>query len=238
MEEIEKDKSEKNFWKVVNEGRKERTQIWEGIEDERWIEHFKKQLEGIEIERVETDEMNKERKKLEGEIKEEEIVNAIKKLKRRKATGIDGIPNEAWIEGIEQLKEELKIYLNKVWKEGQFTEEWETGKIKPIYKKGKKEEVSNYRGITLMGTGYKIYAEVLRNRLNEQLEKEGKLDDTQFGFRKGRGTVNAVYTLKKMIGGEIAKEKGRVWGFLADIKVAFDKVKREEIWKKDGRDGN
>ena len=54
----------------------------------------------------------------------------------------------------------------------------------------------------------------------------------QFGFRKGRRTINAVYTLKKTIGGEIAKEKGRVWGFLADMKAAFDKVKREEIWKK------
>ena len=138
LEEIEKDKSEKNFWKVLNEGRKERTQICEGIEDERWLEHFKKQLEGIEIERAETNERNKERKKLEGEIKEEEIVNTIKKLKRRKATGIDGIPNEAWIEGIEQLKEELKICLKKVWKEGRFPEEWKTGKIKPIYKGRKK----------------------------------------------------------------------------------------------------
>ena len=96
-------------------------------------------------------------------------MNAIMKLKRRKATGIGGIPNEAWIEGIEQLQEELKICLNKVWKEGLFPEEWKTGKIKPIYKKGKKEEVSNYRGITLTDTGYKIYAEVLRNRLDEQL---------------------------------------------------------------------
>ena len=46
----------------MNEGRNERTQIWEGIEDERWLEHFMKQLDGIEIERVDTDERNKERK--------------------------------------------------------------------------------------------------------------------------------------------------------------------------------
>ena len=44
--------------------------------------------------------------------------------------------------------------------------------------------------------------------------------------------MNAVYTLKKTIGGEIAKEKGKVWGFLADMKAAFDKVKWEKIWKK------
>ena len=133
---------------------------------------------------------------------------------------------------MDQIKDELKDCKNKVWKEGQFPEEWKTGKIKPIYKNGKKEEVSNYRGITLMDTGYKIYAEVLRNRLDEQLEREGKLDDTQFGFRKKRGTMDAVYALKKTIGGEIAREKGKVWGFLADMKAAFDKLKREEIWRK------
>ena len=172
------------------------------------------------LERTETNERNKGMKKL-GVIKEEEIMNAIKKLKRRKATGIDGIPNEAWREGIEQLKEELKISLNKVWTEGLFPEEWKTGKIKPIYKKVRKKEVSNYREITLMGMGYKIYAEILRNRLDEQLERQGKLDDTQFGFRKGRGTMNSVYTLKKAIRGDTAKEKG-----------AFDKVKGEESWKR------
>ena len=43
--------------------------------------------------------------------------------------------------------------------------------------------------------------------------------------------MNAVYTLKKAIG-EIARENGRVCGFRADMKAAFDKVKKEEIWKK------
>ena len=46
LEEIEKDKSEKNFWKAVNEGRKEKSNIFEGIEKEKWLEHFKTQLQG------------------------------------------------------------------------------------------------------------------------------------------------------------------------------------------------
>ena len=46
--------------------------------------------------------------------------------------------------------------------------------------------------------------------------------------------MDTVYTLKKTIGGEITREKCRVWGFLVDIKTAFDKIKREEIWKKTG----
>ena len=89
-------------------------------------------------------------------------MKAIKKLKTKNTMGTDGIPNEVWIEGTEQLRQELKKCLDKVWKEGIFPEDWKTRKIKPIYKRGKKEEVSNYRGITLMDTGYKIYAEILR----------------------------------------------------------------------------
>ena len=72
-----------------------------------------------------------------------------------------------------------------------------------------------------MDTGYKIYAELLRNRLDEQSERDGKLDNTQFDFRKRRGTMDAVYILKKTIEGEITREKGKVWGFLADMRAAF-----------------
>ena len=46
--------------------------------------------------------------------------------------------------------------------------------------------------------------------------------------------MDALYTLKKTIGLylHIAREKEKVWGFLTDITAAFDKLKREEIWRK------
>ena len=33
---------------------------------------------------------------------------------------------------------------------------WKTGRIRPIYKKGDTKELGNYRGVTLMHTGFKI----------------------------------------------------------------------------------
>ena len=47
-----------------------------------------------------------------------------------------------------------------------------------------------------MDSGYKIYAEILRERLEKEVEEGGKLDDAQFGFRKGRGTIDEVYVVK------------------------------------------
>ena len=109
--------------------------------------------------------------------------------------------------------------------------EWKGGIIKPIYKKGCREDEGNYRGITLIDSGYKIYAERLRKRLSKEFEEKEVLDKTQFGFRKGKGTTEAIHVLTEIIENQIKREKGKLFVWFADLKAAFHKVKREEIWK-------
>lgn len=46
--------------------------------------------------------------------------------------------------------------------------------------------MEDYRGITLMWVGYKIYVEELR-RLERQVEEKGSIPHNQAGFRKGTG---------------------------------------------------
>lgn len=83
--------------------------------------------------------------------------------------------------------------LNKIWRDGGIPEEWNKGIICPIFKKGEEDDVRNYRGITLMNTTYKIYANLLNEKLKEEIE--GKLEEGQFGFRAGRGTTDAIYVV-------------------------------------------
>jgi sorting nexin-29 len=60
-----------------------------------------------------------------------------------------------------------------------------------------KSKCENYRGITLLPTAYKLFANIIRNRLNEHLEDE--MVEEQCGFRKGQSCTDAVFTVKQII---------------------------------------
>ena len=83
-----------------------------------------------------------------------------------------------------------------------------------------------------MDTGYKIYAEIVRNRLEKKLEEKKVLDETQMRFREGKGTAEAIYVLKELIRKGIEKEKVKIIICFADMKAAFDRLRRAKIWKR------
>lgn len=89
--------------------------------------------------------------------------------------------------------------------------------------------MKNYRGVTLMSTAYKIYASLLNERLKAETEK--KLGEGQFGFREGRGTMDAVYILNYIANRELGKRKGKLFACFIDLKAAFDWVDREELMR-------
>jgi hypothetical protein len=132
---------------------------------------------------------------VETEITAEEVGRHIRYLKKRKAPGWDGVQNEAWMYGTERMVERMVELMNGVWRGEGFPEDWREGVICPIFKKGEKNRAENYRGITLLNTGYKLYASVLSERMKREIEEKGVLPDSQAGFRKGRGTVDNVYIL-------------------------------------------
>ena len=53
----------------------------------------------------------------------------------------------------------------------------------------------NYRGITLLSVGGKIYARILVDRVFKVTE--GLNDDTQGGVRAGRGCLDQIFTVKQ-----------------------------------------
>lgn len=82
-----------------------------------------------------------------------------------------------------------------------------------------------------MDTGYKMYAEIIREKLEKRLERRGLLDDTQISSRKRRGTMDAIYILSKAMEKELDKKGVKVHAFFADMEAAFDKIRRKVVWE-------
>ena len=60
----------------------------------------------------------------------------------------------------------------KVWSGEGIPEDWKRALMVSLYKKGDKERTGNYRGISLLGTAYKLYTDILRKRLEKEMERQ------------------------------------------------------------------
>ena len=104
---------------------------------------------------------------------------AIEKLKSHKSPGIDQIP----VELIKARGKTIRYQIHKlipIWNKEELREEWNELIIVPIYKKGDKTDCSNYRGISLSPTIYKILSNILLSRLIPYAEEI--IGDHQCGF--------------------------------------------------------
>ncbi len=214
--------SETTFWNLDRRESRKRKKDTTEIKDEDWVRHFKELLGGGEVNEVGDIEVRDWSANDEQEITNEEVMVAIKKLKKNKAAGIDDTGNEVWLYAPKGLIDKLRMLFNKIWMGGKMPEEWRKAIICPIFKAGEREDVKNYRGISLLPSAYKIYATILEKRLNEVVEGKKILPESQAGFRKGRGTIDNIYNLHTLAEQEISKKKGKLFAFFVDLKAAFD----------------
>ncbi|BHF73707.1 hypothetical protein SprV_0401678900 [Sparganum proliferum] len=116
---------------------------------------------------------------------EEEIVDAIRKLRNNKAPGEDGIPAEIFKSCVDTLAPWLHEVIERAWRDELVPDDWGLGILVPILKKGDKTRCENYRGISLIDVAAKIFAIVLLRRF--QAVRDSRTRPNQAGFRAGRG---------------------------------------------------
>ena len=169
-------------------------------------------------------------------ISADEIRLAVKKLKSNKAYGNDALINEYFTETIDILLPFICDIFNKILDSGIFPDQWRDGIIIPIHKKGDKNDVNNYRGVTLLSCFSKLFTSVLNNRITSFCEKHKGISDAQFGFKKGCSTVDAIFSLNTLIEHYINHNKRLYVGFI-DLKKCFDSIYRNALWLKLYRSG-
>ena len=92
----------------------------------------------------------------------------------------------------ETLKYLLDMY-NKVWEEGEIPKNWKHAIITLLLKEGKDpKDVRSYRLVAQTNILCKIFERLTNKRLVWYLEREKKMDDRQFSFRKQGSTIDAI----------------------------------------------
>ena len=101
-------------------------------------------------------------------------------------------------------------------------EPWDKAVVVAIFKKGDRLDPSNYRPISLLDTCYKLYARVLQRRIADAVDDS--IRKTQYGFRKGRSTVNALFILRRLLEWVQNHKDGRFYMLFLDWEKAFDRI--------------
>jgi len=78
------------------------------------------------------------------------------KFKSHKSMGPDGIHPRVLRELVEERAKTLSIIYQQSWLKGEFPHDWRIGIVTPIYKKGQKEDLGNYRPFSLTLVSSKI----------------------------------------------------------------------------------
>jgi hypothetical protein len=153
-----------------------------------------------------------------------EVEIAIEKLKRYKLPGIDQIVAEL-IQGVgNTLCSEIHKLINCIWNKEELPEQWKESVVVPVYKKGGKTDCSNYRGISLLSTSYKILSNILLSRLNPYVDEI--IGYPQCRFRRNRSTTDQIFCIRQRL-----KKKweynGPVHQLFIDFRKVSDSVRRE-----------
>ena len=122
---------------------------------------------------------------------------------------------------LDTLKVLLNI-INEVWTDGNFPQSWREALIIPIPKPGKDHYVPiNYRPIALTSCICKSVERMVNERLIWYLEKTGKINKFQCGFRANRSTVDHLVRLETFIRDAFTNGEHLVAVFF-DLQKAYD----------------
>ena len=153
----------------------------------------------------------------------EELDSVLRKVKNRKATGLDKIPPEAW--KTRKFDDTLLRRCNAVYNQN-LIDRWMKWCTLPFPKKGDLGLAKNYRGITLTSIAAKIYNAQLCNLI--ELKIDNILRKNQNGFQRKGFTTSQILTIRRILEGVRAKNLQATILFV-DFTKAFDSIHRGKM---------
>ena len=156
----------------------------------------------------------------------EEIILLVRKINPNKATGSDGISGQMLLLCDDSVSISLQIIYSYILSTSIYPDIWKLANVTPIFKKGDKQLIKNYRPISLLPICGKILEKLIF--IYTYLHTNNLITKNQSGFRPGDSTTNQLLFLIDVIHQAFdCTQSFEVRSVFLDISKAFDKVWHE-----------
>ncbi|MEL6606481.1 MAG: reverse transcriptase family protein, partial [Cyanobacteria bacterium J06614_10] len=163
------------------------------------------------------------------DITEEKIKKCLKRLKKKKAPGPDGMKAELY-KPLTESKKCIKTFTlcmqNEIKTKGK-PKSWKRTNTKML-KKVKKPKVKELRPITLADISYKIFMSLIRYETEDHIEENEERIELQAGFTEGGRIEDNIFILQYCIEMTYRARKGLIV-IAIDFQKAYDSIKRESL---------
>ena len=179
-----------------------------------------------------TDQPVRDTSKLNAPFTLKELKEIVKKLKNRKAVGIDRISAEFLKASPDRILKLLVQLLNNIMLAGVVPKDWCLGIITLLHKEGDKENPDNYRGICISSALMKAFSTMLNSRLNAFVEEYNIMDKAQIGFQNSNRTSDHLLTVRSVVNKYVVDDTKRIYSCFIDFRKAFDTVWHDGLFHK------
>ena len=197
-------------------------------------ENFKKEVEKELNTDTENTIQNKDAEELLNyDITLSEVEAVIQHLKRNKSPGSDEVYTEMLQNAGEEFMSAIQRLFQMSWHTSKLPSSWKQAQVKFLRKSGKKSyhDPGAYRPISLTSYLCKCMERIVTTRLYGFIEHFKLLDKEQEGFRRFRGTQDALLRLTQDIYNGFNKNEHTAALFI-DIEKAYDSVWRDGLMLK------
>ena len=158
-----------------------------------------------------------------------DVLHIINELKPKNSAGHDLISCKLLKEIRFIISEPLAMVINQTLLTGIFPNKLKIAKVIPLFKKGDKSIIENYRPISILPSISKVFEKIIFNQLYDHFQKHNLFFNGQYGFRRNHSTELATLDLIEKIQHQLDTHKNPFDIFLDLSKVLLRNTKSSPL---------